>query len=72
MEAENLPSKIQGNFLMQKYHSTMKPEICTQVVSLPDEINPYHIHVFSKHMKNILQDFRRPAHSAIQNTFYRS
>jgi len=50
MEAENSPSKIQGN-LWKKNHSTTKPEICTLVANLPD-----HIHVFSKNTKNILQD----------------
>lgn len=50
----------------------MISEICTQVENLPDEINSYYIHVFSKNMKKILQDFRRQAHSAIQKTFYRS
>lgn len=38
MEADNLPSKIPGNLIVQKNHSTVKPEICTQAENLPDTL----------------------------------
>lgn len=64
MEAENLPSKTQGNLSMQNI--TVQWNLKSALKNLPDEINPDHIQLFSKNIKDILQDFRRPAYSAIQ------
>lgn len=49
MEAKDLPSKIQVNLLIQKI--TVQWNLKSTLENLPDDIIPYHIHVFSKNIR---------------------